>query len=183
MSNHQSQLQAGSLDYNGPRQFYRPAPQILAVQSGGEDGGAYHVRLPVPSSQTRIKLSIVFFPTQGEAIPDMNGVGTIHVTANEEDQGGSAGSGGRSVPVTDVEGTAGTPTSFPASTGLCGYSREFVTAADWLEADITINDNGATGVWMLLTSIQPDAVTFEWGAWDQIRRAFQPQISSSTGNI
>jgi hypothetical protein len=58
-----------------------------------------------------------------------------------------------------------------------------VTAADWLEAEVSINDTGATGWWVLLTSIQPDAVTFEWAAWDQIRRAFIPQISANTGNF
>jgi hypothetical protein len=178
MSNHQSQLQAGSLEYNGPRQFYRPAPIVLAQATGGEESGiTVHVRLPVPSSQTRIKLSVVFFPQQGDALGDISLSGSILVSANEEDQGGAAGSAGRSVPVTYVEQTAGAATPFPLFSGLAGYSREFVTSADWLEADIALARSIQSGFWVLQTSIQPDSITFEWSAWDQIRRAFQPQVS------
>lgn len=169
--NHQSQLQAGSLTYNGPRQIYRPKPIILATSTGLGKSFTTTVVIPVPSSQTRIKLSVFFANLNGgaTAIP-----GSIWVSACEEDRSGTAQ--GKLFPVTDVEGTQASPTAFPADGGLFGYSRSFVTSADWLQAVITVNSvgEGLSGNWILQTSIQPDATTFVWEAWDQIRRAFVP---------
>jgi hypothetical protein len=182
----QTALQAGSLTYNGPRQIYLPKPIILGVSTGREETFlTLHLRVPAPDSRCRIKISVIFFPGQGNAIPDLANLCTIWVSANEEDTSGISGSAGRSVPVTDVEGTSDTPTQFPVATGLSGYSREFVTAADWLEADVAIGGLAATagGVWALQTRIQPDAVTFTWPEWDAIRRLFTPQVSATSGRL
>ncbi len=181
--NHQTALEGGSLTFNGPRQIHIPKPIILASNSGGGEGSfTATLKLPVPSSQTREKLSVIFYPTSG-ALGDISGRGTIWVSAAEEDTGGISGSGGRLIPVTDVEGTSTAPTSFPATNGLGGYSREFVTAADWLQAVITLTSigGGVAGYWVLQTSIQPDAVTFDWNSWDAIRRLFVPQLVGPTG--
>jgi hypothetical protein len=178
---HQTQLEAGSRTFNGPRRIHVPKPIILATnQGGGEDSFTAVVKLPVPSSQARVKLSVIFYPSSG-ALGDIHGIGTIWVAACEEDNAGIAGSGGRLVPVTDVEGTSTAPTSFPQTNGLGGYSREFVTAADWLQATVFLQSLSAPGVWVLQTSIQPDAVNFDWDSWEQIRRLFVPQLAGPSG--
>jgi hypothetical protein len=180
---HQTQLEAGSRTFNGPRQICIPQPIILASNSGaGEESFTTTVKLPVPSSQTRVKLSVIFYPTSGE-LGDIHGAGSIWVAAAEEDFKGISGSGGRLIPVTDVEGSSAAPTSFPATNGLGGYSREFVTSADWLQAVISLTSigGGLAGVWVLQTSLQPDAVTFDWQSWEQIRRLFVPQLIGPTG--
>lgn len=167
-----------SLNYNGPCQIFAPQPQIIATQAvgGGENSLITRVRLPVPDSRTRVKLTVMFVPASGVANPDMTADGdTIWVAAYDEDSTG--GGGGRTVPITDVEGTSALPTSFPVSSGLLGYSREFVTAADWIEAVIHLESTLVAGAWVLQTRIQPDAVSFSWDEWDQIRRAFIPEVS------
>lgn len=170
-------LARSALNYNGPCQIYEPKPLIIATcAGGGENTLNTRVRLPVPDSRTRVKLTVMFVPTAGIANPDLTGDGDkIWVAAYDEDATG--GGGGRTVPVTDVEGTQAAPTSFPASAGLLGYSREFVTAADWIEAEVTLTSPPVAGAWTLQTRIQPDAVSFSWDEWDQIRRAFQPEVT------
>ena len=181
--NHETQLQAGSRTFNGPRRIHVPKPIILAINDGGgENSFTTVVKLPVPSSQTRIKLSVIFYPKEGD-LGDIHNIGTIWVAAAEEDNAGIAGSGGRLIPVTDVEGSSGTPTSFPATAGLGGYSREFVTSADWLQAVIFLQSLPNAGVWVLQTSIQPDAVNFDWESWEQLRRLFVPQLAGPTGHL
>lgn len=183
MSLHQSQLQAGSLDYNGPRQIYLPKPIVLVGNVGGGETPAndIRIRLPVPSSQTRIKLSVFFAQTSGAPV-DISGKGTIWIAAAEEDRSGTAN--GRLAVVTDVVGTEAAPLAFPVDAGMYGYSRSFVTTADWLQAVISLQPlAGARGNWVLQTSIQPEAVTFVWEAWDQIRRAFIPQVDGAGGTI
>jgi hypothetical protein len=171
-------LEGGSLTLNGPRQFYSPPPILLGAEPG-EEGilGPIHIRVPIPDSRCRVKISVIFFPAQGTTIPDDLALeGTIWMAAYEEDQKGVSGSSGRTSPVTDLVGSKNAPVQFPASQGLAGYSREFVTAADWIEADITIGGVAdASGHWVLQTRIQPDAVTLDWREWQQIRALFLPQ--------
>jgi hypothetical protein len=184
MSHHQSQLQAGSLDYNGPIQSYRPAPILLASNSGeGEGSFTTTIKVPVPNSQTKIKGSIIFVPASGP-LGVAAGNGSVWVAACEEDQG-SGGSPGRLIPVTNLEGNQAAPTSFPATDGLGGYSRSFSTTADWLQFVITITSigGGAKGQWVFQSLIEPTAVRFIWEAWDQIRRGFQPSNIGGTGSL
>jgi hypothetical protein len=178
-------LQAGELNFNGPRQIYKPKPIILATSSGSAEASiSTRIRIPAPDSRCRIKVSVIFFPLAGLPVPDLTlNIGTIWVAAYEEDTDGISGGAGRTVPVTDVEGTSAAPTAFPKSVGLAGYSREFVTAADWLEAVITLNSMDTQGAWVLQTRIQPDAVTFTWPEWDAIRRLFDPQNAGGQGKL
>lgn len=181
---HETQLQAGSRTFNGPRRIHVPKPIILANVGGSGEAPPFTttIKLPVPSSQTRIKLSVIFYPRSG-ALGNVSLGSSIWVAACEEDTAGISGSGGRIVPVTDVEGSSTTPTSFPQSNGLNGYSREFVTSADWLQAVVTLQSLGVAGTWVLQTSIQPDAVNFDWDSWEQIRRLFVPQFAGPLGSL
>jgi hypothetical protein len=169
-------LRAGSRDFNGPRQIFKPAPILLAKNIGSEASPlSLKVQVPAPDSRCRIKISVLFVPKAGLQIVDYTGWGSIWIAACDEEQGAVAGGGGRVLPVTALEGTQDEPTSFPESDGLSGYSREFVTAADWLHVNVTINEgDDSGGYWVLQTRIQPDAVTLDWGEWDEIRRLFLP---------
>jgi len=176
---------AGDRNFNGPRDIFRPAPVLLANAIGASERTySTHVRMRVPDSRTRVKLSVLFFPTSGARPADLTEIGTIWVCASEEDQKGISGGSGRIVPVTDLEGTSAAPTAFPKTSGLYGYSREFVTAADWIEADIgLVSDADVIGTWVLQARIQPDAVSFTWDEWDQIRRLFEIQNLGGVGSL
>ncbi len=171
--------EAGVREFNGPQMIYRPQPRKLVQAKGlSEASWTGRVRLPVPDSRCRVKLTVVFYPRPGSTIPtQLKQLGSIWVAGYDEDTQGISGSAGQTEPVQDVEGTSDVPTLFPVSAGLAGYSREFVTAADWLEAVITISSNAAViGQWTLQTRLQPDAgALFSWQEWDQIRRNFDPQ--------
>ena len=180
--------EAGVREFNGPQMIYRPKPRKLVAATGVGAGWSGRVRVQVPDSRCRIKLSVIFFPKAGKPIPNaLKHIGSIWVAGYDEDTDGISGSAGTTQPVQDVEGSeaaAGTdpgPTAFPVTQGLAGYSREFVTAADWLEAVVTIGSNAlVVGQWVLQTRLQPDAgALFSWQEWDQIRRNFDPQAFGS----
>ncbi len=176
-------LEAGSLDFNGPRQIYIPKPIVVATNSGSgtKTGERTSLLIPVPDAQTRIKFSLMFVPPAGTVSSNITGSQTIWVSAQEQDQKGQGGGGGGFYPVNDLEGTAAAPTAFPTSSGLAGYSREFVTAADAIGVEITMDSIGGgaskAGVWLAQFRIQPFAVLFDWESWSQIRRLFDPQMN------
>lgn len=173
--NGQSQLQGGNAII---RQLYRPKPIIIGVAGGGGEGALVPVtiRVPVPSSQTRIKLSVMFVPSAGAAIPNMAGFFSIWVAACDQDRGGSAA--GRLIPVNDVEGSRDLPTPFPTNNGGAGYSRSFVTSADWLQAVVQLaGPGGVTGSWVVQTSVQAEAVFLPWAIWQQICDEFNPDAT------
>lgn len=183
MSDHQTQLEAGSTDFNGPRQFYRIKPIVLATNAGGE-GSTFSTafKMRVPSSQVRVKLSLLFASRTDPG--NISKLGTIWIAGCEEDEAGGGNGAGNLIPVTDVEGTSAAPTEFPQSAGLLGYSREFVTAADWVQAVVTIPTIGVTaGAWMIQASIQPESVILPWRAWDEMRRLFSVELTGPKGRL
>lgn len=171
------------LNYDGPRQIYAPNPIVVCISNGTNDKppSTQIVQVPVPDSRTRVKVSLLFVPPAGTTNPVLAAGNTIWIAATEEDMRG--GGGGRTVPVTDVEGTSAAPTAIPQSTGLLGYSREFVTAADYLQVTATLVTSLNAGAWVLQTQIQPDAVSFSWEEWDAIRRDFMPQNLTGKGIV
>lgn len=184
-------LASGSLTEHGPLQIEEPKGILLASNSGSGEGSYTGIILiRVPSSQVRIKGSVFFVPTSG-ALTDIHAAGTIWVSACEEDVGGQAGGSGRLVPVTDLEGSsvagvpvgAPGPTPFPKTDGLGGYAREFVTAAPWLQFVVTLNSISIPGFWVFRSSMQPDAVTFTWPAWQQLRSAYTIDRRTPQGSL
>lgn len=179
---------AGDRNLNGPRQIHMPSPIILCTNSGvGESPLTYSTRLrvPTPDSRCRVKLSILFVPTAGEAPDDITGNSTLWIAACDYDQKGVGGGGGRTIPETNLVGTEAVPLAIPAAAGLLGYSREFVTSADCIEATFATQSilGGVAGTWVLQTRIQPDAVTLDWQEWDEIRRLFLPLNLGGQGSV
>ena len=176
---------SGNRNFNGPRQILAPPPIVLCTNSGaGESTFSTMVRVPTPDSRCRVKLSVSFVPANGANVADITGPTTLWIAGCDYDQGGTGGGGGRTIPVTNVEGTKAAPTPIPSAAGLLGYSREFVTAADCLEAVFTTGSlTGPKGAWMMQTRIQPDAVTLDWKEWDEIRRLFLPFNVGGQGSV
>lgn len=178
-------LRAGQINYNGPRQIYTPSPLIVCSNGGGEGGNSYTtiLRIPTPDSRCRVKVSIVYVPADSNNPTDITGFTTVWIAGCDFDQRGVGGGGGRSLPVTNVEGTEAAPTAIPKAAGLLGYSREFVTAADCLEVSFTTATISGQGTWVLLTRLQPDAVTLDWKEWEQIRALFNPLNLGGQGAV
>jgi len=179
-----SKTLASRLNYNGPRQIYCPNPILIASVFGTNDKPAIspRIRVPIPDCRCRVKITIMFVPADGTANPNFFGAGnTIWIAAYDENVSG--GGGGRTVPVTDIEGTSAAPTAFPQSSGLLGYSREFVTSADWIEVVLSLGTSASVGSWVAQTQIQPDVLSFDWDEWDAIRRAFQPVPAGPRGTL
>lgn len=181
MSNGHTALAAGDLNYAGPRQIRIPSPQIIATNSGGGEGSAtVQIYMPIPSSRLRSKLSVFFVPTSGPP-PSLVGSAFIWVSAQEEDYKGIGGGGGGRHIVTDLEGSEATPfaigsTAPNSNADVEGYAREFVTAADWIGAQLTINALGVPGTWVAQFRTEPAFTPFLWEEWDEIRRLFLPQV-------
>ena len=99
--------------------------------------------------------------------PDVTTQGaTLWLREVEEDNSGTSGI---DIPCTDLVGTSAAPLAIPANSGLRGYSREFVTAADWLVGTLAIATSvGTPGVWMLQTRYQPQSVSFTPEEWRRI---------------
>ncbi len=160
----------GATSYNGPRQKLILQPKIIAIVTQADEAATViPIRVTIPDSRLRVKITVIFVADGAQ--PDLTGNGnTIWLAATEQDQSGKSG---RTVPVTDVEGTQAAPTAFPASAGLCGYSREFVTSADYIEGEVTLfprGDSGEQGVWVLQVRVQPEGIELSHREWDEIRR-------------
>jgi len=176
-------LAAGSLSYSGPQQIRVPNPIILATNAGGGEGSAtLQIAMPIPSSRLRSKLSVFFAPTQGGPFQSLVGLAFIWIAAREEDYKGIAGSGGGRFVVTDLVGTQAVPYSIgntlpDSGPDVSGYAREFVTAADWITAELTISSMANPGIWVAQFRTEPAFTPFEWAEWDELRRLFVPQVS------
>jgi hypothetical protein len=176
---------SGNLSINGGRQIFLPPPIIVCTNSG-EGATTYNtvVQIPTPDSRCRVKVSILYVPLAGDAPDDITGFTNIWIAGCDFDQRGVGGGGGRAIPATNVEGTEAAPTAIPKSTGLLGYSREFVTAADCLQVTFSTASMGVgRGAWMLQCRLQPDAVTLEWKEWELIRALFNPLNLSNQGAV
>lgn len=156
---------------------YIPQPLALITFGGSTSpaGITCQFRVPVPDSRLRVKVSVLFVPQAGRA-RNVGALGTSTLWLAETDDDLS-GLSGIAVPSTDIEGTAAAPTTIPASPGLGGYSREFVSAADAIEGLLTSTfASGMVGTWMLQTRYQPNAVRFTYEEWDRIKAGCNPQL-------
>lgn len=143
------------------------------------DAGTADVRFRVPGvdPRLRIKISVLFVPPGGSA-PNTGGAGvgtTLWICEAEKDRSGQSGI---TIPATDIVGTSAAPLAIPVDTGLGGYSREFITAADYLEG--TLHAVSAAGMgggqWVLQVDYSPDAVRFTDAEWEALRAKMSPRV-------
>lgn len=157
------------------RQIYTPNPQRVCSVGLESGGGNFELRWRNPDSRLRLKATLLFAPegTHNPYTLDITGSGFLWPYAADQTRlGGST----RLAPVTDLEEVAGVPVTrdaplaLPLSAGLLGYSREFVTAADFVVFLANIQPNGdCAGEWTVLGQWQPDGQRLPDDEWDEIR--------------
>lgn len=125
--------------------------------------------VPVPDSRLRVKISLLFVPED----PTLTSTADLWIFEADTEDGGMRGD---EVPLTNVEGTSAAPTSIPADSSLNGYSREFITAADYLNGRLTVNDEVA-GFWLLQTRYQPQNTPFSIDEWKIVIAQCNPSAS------
>lgn len=175
------------------RQYHEAPHKVLrTVTTASEQGFAtFAIRVRTPSSQARVKISVNFEPAANTPPnPDITTAGnTIWLAAADDAVGGAAST---DIPNSSVVGTRAAPIPFPSTpdpttgvptpdAGLLGYSREFVTAADWIVGEVGLGaPTGIAGAYILKVSVQPDGVVLPEDAWAEITdevRAFSDQIA------
>jgi hypothetical protein len=150
---------SGSQNPNWQR--YIPRPVTLAAIIAGEGiSKDVNFQIPFPDSRLRVKTSIMF---RG-ADPALNPTATLWMYEADIDDSGAQGD---DIPLVDIVGTSAAPLSIPANVGLRGYSREFVSAADYVNGRLTVNDE-ISGYWVLQTRYQPQSVSFSPEEWNLI---------------
>jgi len=150
-------------------QIFLPNPKHI-VHLAAEDGqGTFEIRVRNPDSRIRLKLTIYFAPSipQNPATVDITGNATLWIYAADQARlGGHSGD----VPITDLDGsTRAAPISVPASSGLLGYSREFVTAGDYVKAWLAVQSNLVVGDWNVQIQAQPDGQRLPDDEWNDVR--------------
>ena len=160
--------------FKGPRQLWTPRRIVLASFSGDAGAaGSIRFRLETPDSRVRTKVSILFVPAAGtSAVTFAQSTGAqLWLYETEADQTGTSG---LDVPCVDIEGTFAAPTAIPKSSGLAGYSREFVTIGDGVEGQLSFpideSSGGPKGTVALQTRFQPDGQRLPFDEWDEVRR-------------
>jgi hypothetical protein len=161
-------------------QRWIPKPVILAQTTGSDSGVSKTVNfmVPVPDSRLRVKVSLLFKRLPGSGGATQTPPTTLWLyEADQED----AGFDGEDLPLTDLEGTSTAPLAIPdGSPLLSGYSREFITAADYINGRMVVTNNGVSGYWILQTRYQPQTTPFSLGEWEIVRAQCTP---SGGGNV
>lgn len=146
-------------------QRWIPKAVVLGRATGGGSGNPFiaYPEIPFPDSRLRVKVSFLFIPDQGQE----GAVGNASIWLAEADVDDS-GMRGDNVPLANIIPgiTQAAPLVIPATAPLQGYTREFVSAADYITGELTIRDNGVKGYWTMQTRYQPYSVSFspeEWG--------------------
>ena len=143
---------------------------MLTFRTGSGAARSIDFQVPIPDSRLRVKIAVLFIPTSGTASSGLGG--TIWLREADQD---ASGVSGNLIPATNIEGTLAVPTVFPTA-GLQGYSREFISAADFILGTTVFTSGGPSshGSWVLQTRYQPQAVRFTPQEWDIIAPLCNP---------
>jgi hypothetical protein len=147
--------------------------QVIAGSTGAVKTSTFQV--PFPDSRLRVKISLLFKRTPSGSTVGTSPTATLWLAECDIDDSGMQGD---EVPLTNIEGTFLAPTAIPADAGLLGYSREFVSAADYIQGVLRMTGSGVTGYWVLQTRYQPQSVSFSAEEWGLITAHCNP-----SGNI
>lgn len=155
--------------------FQAPPVALITFSSGFSGPATRKFRVPIPDSRMRAKIGVLFVPDPG-GLPDVaGGYGTHTLWLSEADKDRSVS--GIAIPATNIEGTASAPTTIPATAGLGGYSREFVTAADFIDGTLTSTGGGPMlGTWILQVDLRPNAVRFTDDEWRKLIVRCSPYV-------
>ena len=151
-------------------------PQSLVTFSSGYSGPATkYFKVPIGDARLRCKIATLFVPDAGGLVDaGFTGTSTLWLAEADKDRSGLSGN---LIPATNIEGTSGAPTTIPATAGLGGYSREFVTAADYIQGRLVSTGGGPMlGTWVLQVDYSPDAVRFTDEEWAIMVTRFKPMV-------
>jgi hypothetical protein len=163
------------MDVGSARHRFVAPQQSLITLGPSATGGPYTAvfRVPIPDSRLRVKISTLFVPASGLATSGLSADLWLYETDVE-----AAGVTGIQIPTTNIEGTQAAPTAIPEAAGLMGYSREFVSAADYIVGRLRASPGGpGVGTWVLQTRYQPDAVRFTDREWNEIKNQCNPNVT------
>ncbi len=143
---------------------------LLTFRNSSGVARTVNFQVPIPDSRLRVKIATLFIPTSGTATSGLGG--TIWLREADQD---ASGVSGNLIPAANIEGTLALPTTFPTA-GLQGYSREFISAADYILGTVVLTSSGpsAGGSWVLQTRYQPQGVRFTPQEWDIIAPLCNP---------
>lgn len=161
------------------QRFEPPIVTLASLFGGGSppaNNSIYFV-VPIIDSRLRVKISVLFAANVGGSLePNLTGFANLWLAECEDDTSGVLG---RLLPAVNIEGTEAAPTSVPAAAPLFGYSREFVSAADWIQGKFTILASTSLGSWYLKTRFQPDSgQRFTPAEWNEITTLARPRLNS-----
>lgn len=161
----------------GPRQIFAPRrTKIVEFRGGaGGAGGTIIARINTPDARIHGAFSLIGQPMGGGSAPGrvvLAGRGiTVWPYAVTDDEV----NGQRGTPVSDmIPGvTQAAPLAIPKHAGLGGWGREWVTASDGIEIEITVptqSPGGTAGCLWLQARYQPvNSVGFiPWSQWREI---------------
>jgi hypothetical protein len=172
--------------FYGPRQVHRPRRVELARFGGGAGGAGGTVIARINQADARIHgaFSLIGQPFGGGTAPGKVVLAGRNITVwpyavTDDDVNGQRGT-----PVADmIPGvTQAAPLAIPIHSGLGGWGREFVSAGDGLELEITIptqDPGGTAGTLFLQAVFQPVSSCgfIPWSQWDEIRRELEFQVT------
>jgi hypothetical protein len=161
-------------------QRHIPKAVVLARVIGSGNGGAFvaHPSIPMPDSRLRVKTSFIFVRDNNVASGTSPNATLWLFEADTED----AGMRGDDTPLANIIPgiTQAAPLVIPVTAPLQGYTREFVSAADYINGELTVSDNGIAGYWVLQTRYQPQSVAFTSEEWDLITSQCNPTSNRVT---
>lgn len=160
-------------NYGKRQQKVAAEPVMLALLANGLGGGAKTVdfSVSIPDSRLRTKIAVVFLPIQETGAFNTGGnilldaAQSLWLASREKDLSGRRGC---MMTVNNIVGTASAPVSIRGDANVCGFSGEWVTAADEIFGRITVNGNTYGGRWMLQASWQPDGLYLPCDEWEWI---------------
>jgi hypothetical protein len=135
-----------------------------------------YFRVPIVDARLRVKVSLLWIMAPGSAF-ETNITGFADLWLCESDEDPDLMGSGRTFPLVNIEGTEAAPTAVPSASPLLGYSREFESAADYIEGKFRILTNVTIGAWVLRTRYQPaPGQRFTPDEWQQITPLAQPTL-------
>lgn len=163
-------------------QIHYPKTVNLAqiASAGAPPAGTLPVyfRVPIVDARLRVKISVIFVAATQLFEQDITGYATLWIY--ESDDVSDNQGGGRTSPLTNLDSsTEAAPLAVPATPPLLGYSREFQSAADYIEGKFTLVNVGtiALGSWILVTRYQPaPGQRFTPDEWEKITPLAQPEL-------
>lgn len=176
-------------NYGKRAQRFDANPEMLALLFSGSGGPANVVdfSVSVPDSRLRTKIAVVFLPSEITGVSGNGGNVTLDTAQSlwlAERERDLSGRRGCMMAVNNILGTVAAGASIKGDAGVCGFSGEWVTAADEIFGRLTCNTpTSFTGRWMLQARWQPDGVYLPCDEWEWLCQQMQIRLETPFINL